>query len=54
MAQITMWPAIAFMALLAIATGVYADCRVAGGTPEACRVIFRNTGEFVKQEMPKP
>ena len=49
MAQITMWPTIAFIALLVLATGVYVDCRFYGGTPDSCRIIFRNTGAFVEQ-----
>lgn len=41
---------VAFLALLVVATGAYVDCRLSGGSPEACRVIYRSTGDFITHQ----
>lgn len=53
MSEAARYVLIGFVVLLVVATGLYIDCRVVGGTPNACRVIYSNTEGFVEKVVPR-
>jgi hypothetical protein len=39
--------------LLALAVGVYTDCRFAGGSVDQCRLIFKQVGDRAMSIIPR-